>query len=180
MNVINLSAGKDVKNKDLIEKKHIFDEKRRVDHIFVLALAILLTFGSMMVYSAGYPYALSHYGDGAYYLKRHIVFLALGIVSMVIFSNVHYKFYNKWAPFFYCSCTVLLVIVLFGGYSEGVARRWLGIPGTPLSFQPSELMKIGIILILAWYLQKYSSENKKGKGRQSLSRVFAFKALRAA
>ena len=162
MNVINFPLPSGNLKKDTIDKRNISKEKRGVDHIFVVVLFILIAFGSMMVYSAGYPYALSHYGDGAYYLKRHLVFLILGVIAMVIFSKIHYNFYNKWAPAFYGVCTVLLIVVLFGGYSEGVAKRWLGIPGTPLSFQPSELMKVGIVLILAWYLQKYSGEAKKG------------------
>jgi cell division protein FtsW len=78
---------------------------------------------------------------------------------MLFLSHVPIEIYKRSSPYFYGICAVLLVIVLFGGFSEGVAKRWLGIPGTPLSFQPSELMKLGIVFILAWYADK-NKENK--------------------
>ena len=128
--------------------------KKRVDKKFLLLLFLLLFLGTMMISSASYPYATVHYGDGAYYIKRQIVFLCIGVTIMLLLSRVSMDFYRRMAPTFYGICALLLVIVLFGGFSEGVARRWLGIPGTPLSFQPSELMKLGIVLILAWYSEK--------------------------
>ena len=131
-----------------------------VDYILLFTLIMLLIFGTMMIYSSGQPYALSHYKDGTYYLKRQIVFLTIGCILMTFLSFLSEAVYRKMSPAFYISCTVLLVIVLFGGFSEGVAKRWLGIPGTPLSFQPSELMKLGIILMLSWYLDKYYDKKK--------------------
>jgi cell division protein FtsW len=64
------------------------------------------------------------------------------------------KIIKKIAIPFYIVCIVLLILVLFAGFSEGVAKRWIGIPGTPLSFQPSELTKLGIILILSYLFDK--------------------------
>ena len=132
----------------------------RVDALLIFVLAALLTLGTLMIASASYPYASSHYGDGGYYIKRQIIFLSIGIIAMIIFSRIPIEIYKKTAPTYYVICLVLLVIVLFGGFSEGVAKRWLGIPGTPLSFQPSELMKLGIILMLAWYGEKWYFRKK--------------------
>ncbi len=162
MRVINISTDKKICSAEAPDKEPLLKEKRRVDHIFVLLLLLLLLLGTMMVYSAGYPYALSHFGDGAYYIKRQVIFLLIGLIAMFFFSQMHYTVYQKWTPVFYTACVILLIVVLFGGYSEGVAKRWLGIPGTPLSFQPSELMKLGIVLILSWYLHKYHKTDKKG------------------
>ena len=135
--------------------------KNGVDKFLLLLLAVLLTLGTLMIASASYPYALSHYGDGAYYIKRQMIFLCIGLCAMYVLSIFPMNFYKKFSPYFYGVCAILLVIVLFGGFSEGIAKRWLGIPGTPLSFQPSELMKLGIILVLAWYIDK-NYEVKKG------------------
>jgi cell division protein FtsW len=55
---------------------------------------------------------------------------------------------------------ILLILVLFTGFSEGIAKRWLGIPGTPLSFQPSELVKLGVILMLSSYIAKIEGYKK--------------------
>lgn len=145
-----------------IEIKEKGNRKRlRVDIIFLTILLLVLTLGTLMIFSASYPYAISHYDDGAYYIKRQIIFLCIGIGVMIFSSRIPIEIYRKASPLFYGICMILLVIVLFGGFSEGVARRWLGIPGTPLSFQPSELMKLGIILILAWYIEKNSNRKKK-------------------
>jgi cell division protein FtsW len=135
-------------------------QKLKIDNLFFSIIIILLTLGTLMVYSAGYPYATSHYGDGAYYIKRQILYLIIGFVGMYIMSSVHSEIYKKVAPYFYGVCIPLLVLVLIGGFSEGVGKRWLGIPGTPLSFQPSELMKLGIVLIISWYIDKRKDENK--------------------
>ncbi|MBQ8545784.1 MAG: putative lipid II flippase FtsW [Clostridia bacterium] len=151
-----ISLGKEEK----IEKKHISKINNHIDFTFLCLLFILLLLGSLMIFSASYPYAKSHYQDGFYYIKRHLIFLAIGIVTMLIFSKIKIGFYKKSAPVIYAICIVLLVLVLFGGFSEGVAKRWLGIPGTPLSFQPSELMKFGIIIMLSWYIDKTKARKK--------------------
>lgn len=143
------------------EAKPIGIRKRHsVDRLFLCVVIILLTLGTLMVYSAGYPYASSHYGDGAYYIKRQAIFLLIGALGMYFMSSIPWELYKKSAPYFYGICIILLVLVLIGGFSEGVAKRWLGIPGTPLSFQPSELMKLGIVLMLAWYIDKIKAENR--------------------
>ena len=134
--------------------------KSKVDMILVILISILLALGTMMIASASFPYASVHYGDGGYYIKRQCVFLFVGLLIMIALSRVPTDFYKKFSPAFYLVCMILLVIVLFGGFSEGVAKRWIGIPGTSLSFQPSELMKLGIILILSWYIER-EFNNKK-------------------
>ncbi|MBE6663049.1 MAG: cell division protein FtsW [Ruminococcaceae bacterium] len=137
-------------NEKLINKT----AKKRVDIKLFCLILIILTLGSLMIFSASFPYAKSHYQDGYYYIKRHLIFLTIGLGIMIFLSKIKIEFYKKSAPIVYTICMILLILVLFGGFSEGVAKRWLGIPGTPLSFQPSELMKLGIILMLSWYKDK--------------------------
>ncbi len=148
--------------KNQLDKIENISVKKRgkIDFVLLGILSLLLLLGTLMIASASYPYASSHYGDGAYYIKRQAIFLLIGVAVMIFMSNVSMRFYKKIAPAFYGICLFLLIAVLFGGFSEGVAKRWLGIPGTPLSFQPSELMKLGIILILAWYMDKRNDEKK--------------------
>ncbi|MBQ9744425.1 MAG: cell division protein FtsW [Clostridia bacterium] len=160
MSKINISFGKNLKSEISMAEDRRIGTKNKVDYILLTVIVILLILGAMMVYSAGYPYASSHYGDGAYYIKRQGIYIAIGCLAMYGISFVPVSVYKKASPYFYGICILLLVIVLFGGFSEGVAKRWLGIPGTPLSFQPSELMKLGIIIMLAWYLEQQN--DKKG------------------
>ncbi|MBQ7352883.1 MAG: cell division protein FtsW [Clostridia bacterium] len=138
------------------EKKHI---KNEIDKVYLILILVLLAFGTAMVFSASYPNAVKKFNDGFYYLKRQVLFLLIGLVLMYIFSNISTEIYEKFSPYYYGICIVLLIIVLFGGFSEGVAKRWLGVPGTSLSFQPSELMKLGIILIISYFSSRVK---KKG------------------
>ena len=134
--------------------KKVKKTREKIDARFLIILLIILALGTIMIFSASYPYASAHYGDGAYYIKKHIIFLALGLFTMIGFSFVPLKVIKKIAIPFYVVCIALLVLVLFTGFSEGVAKRWIGIPGTSLSFQPSELTKLGIILILSYLFDK--------------------------
>ncbi|MBQ8145185.1 MAG: putative lipid II flippase FtsW [Clostridia bacterium] len=152
------------------------NSKSKVDKKLLFLTICLLTLGTIMVFSASYPYALSHYGDGYYYLKRQAVFLAIGLIAMYVMSRLNIQILKKIAPIFYIVCILLLVLVLIGGFSEGLAKRWLGIPGTPLSFQPSELMKLGIILMLGWWLNKIKESKKSFKNEIILPGVFLFLA----
>lgn len=142
--------------KDVTRKK----AKKRLNIYLLIAVLILLILGSLMIFSAGYPHAKLHYSDGFYYIKRHLIFLSLGVIVMLALSRLKIEVIKKISPFFYGFCLLLLVAVLFTGFSEGVAKRWLGIPGTPLSFQPSELMKLGVILMLSWYKDKTKASKK--------------------
>ena len=135
-------------------------KKQRIDTRLFIIIFILMTFGTIMVYSASFPNAAIRYGDGYYYLKRHFVFLCIGIAAMITTSKIPIKIYKRVSVSFFALCMMLLILVLLGGFSEGIAKRWLGIPGTPLSFQPSELMKLGIILMLSWWAEKNSNERK--------------------
>ena len=151
------TVGKNIKNKNEKIKKRV---KIRLDYGFLSLLLAILFMGSLMIFSASFPYARSHYGDGFYYIKRHLLFLIIGIFVMFFISRIRIDFLKKISPIIYGTCMLLCVVVLFGGFSEGVAKRWLGVPGTPLSFQPSELMKFGIIVMLSWYIDKVKDRKK--------------------
>ncbi len=156
-NVLFFGRENQIEQKEKVKNKTL---REKVDMPIVATLSLLLLLGTLMIFSASYPYASLHYGDGAYYIKRQVIFLAIGIIVMIFMSNIPVEIYKKTSPIVYSVCLFLLVAVLFGGFSEGIAKRWLGIPGTPLSFQPSELMKLGIILMLAWYIDKQKEKKR--------------------
>ena len=158
------------------KKKKVKSNENKINKGLLLNVLVILAFGTIMIISASMPYALAHYGDAFFYVKRQIVFLVLGIIVMFVLSKISDAFYKKIAPWFYLMCVGLLVVVLFGGFSEGVAKRWLGIPGTPLSFQPSELMKLGIILMLAWWTDRMKENKKSILNETILPGVFLFGA----
>ena len=130
----------------------------------MLALVILLvTLGAIMVFSASYPTGLSESGDGFKYLKKHLIYAGIGAVAMIAVSFVPYRLYKKWGPFAaYAVAMLMLAAVLVIGTSEGEAKRWIYIGS--FSVQPSEIMKVALILALAWYIDKYKDRMKNAIG----------------
>ncbi len=149
------------------EKKRVVREREYIriktspDRILMVLVLSLVCIGSVIVFSASYPYARSQGLDSYYYVRRQVIFVALGLVGMTVAMRIPYDKYKKLAPLIYGAAMVLLVVVLLIGTSEGEARRWIAIPGVPITIQPSEIMKIGIILLLAAYLGKYAEHIRR-------------------
>ena len=129
--------------------------------LMVLVLALVCT-GSVMVFSASYPYAISKNLDSYYYVRRQVIFVALGLIGMTVAMRISYDKYKKLALPIYGVATVLLIVVLFYGVSEGEAQRWIPVPGIG-SMQPSEVMKIALILLMSAYFGKYAEYIQRGE-----------------
>ncbi|MFC5467164.1 stage V sporulation protein E [Cohnella suwonensis] len=128
---------------------------RSVPDLWMIAATIgILAIGVVMVYSASAVAAFHDYGDSYYYVKRQVVFGALGVVAMFVTMNVDYTRWRKWAVPGLLICFGLLVIVLIPGVGvwRGGARSWLGIGS--LVIQPSEFTKLAMILFLAKFLSE--------------------------
>jgi cell division protein FtsW len=128
------------------------------DLLMIAATLLILTIGVIMVYSASAVLAFREFGDSFYYLKRQLLFAVLGIVAMFFTMNVDYWVWKKYAKLALLICFGLLVIVLVPGVGvvRGGARSWLGIGS--FGIQPSEFMKMGMIL----FLSKWLSEKQAG------------------
>lgn len=124
--------------------------------LFLLTL-ILTALGLIAVADASAPIALKTFSDKFYFLKQQAVWGAIGLVLLVVFSKIHYSFWEKTAtPFFLASIALLILVLIpeIGSKALG-ARRW--IVAGPLTFQPSELVKLS----LAAYLAKVAVKDKK-------------------
>lgn len=127
--------------------------KSEFDRPLLVIIILLLCFGSVMVFSASYAYAYYRYDDSAYFIRRQLVYVAIGIGAMLVVSLFSYKFYQRLTPAIFAVSLLLLVAVLLIGESEGDAKRWINIPGV-ISFQPSEIMKFALVLMVAWLAQR--------------------------
>ena len=83
---------------------------------------------------------------------KQLLWFSVGLFAMVATFLFNYKILDRWAQPIYFVCIALLMAVLFAGKYVGGSRRWLIIG--PVSFQPSELVKIAVILALARYYSK--------------------------
>lgn len=109
----------------------------------------LLAIGIVMVYSAGAIIAFHDYGDSFYFVKRQLLFAVLGLAAMFVTMNTDYRIWSRYAKLGLLICFGLLIIVLIPGIGDvrGGARSWLGIGS--FGIQPSEFMKLGMIIFLA-------------------------------
>lgn len=129
------------------------------DRPMLIIILLLSLFGLIMVYSSSYVYAHTYYGNSAYFVLRQARVLLLGIVVMLLMTRFGYKIIKIFTIPAFLTATLLLIAVLFIGTSEGEAQRWIFIG--PISFQPSELMKIAMILMIARISSKYKKEIHK-------------------
>ena len=136
-----------------VKKESFFFGKGTLDRPMLVIILLLVCFGSVMVFSASYAYAYSRYGDSAYFIKKQVVFVLLGLAAMLFISHLNYKIIKAAALPAYGVALLLLVLVLLIGVAAQAAQRWLQIG--PISVQPSEIMKIALILVMAWYGDRF-------------------------
>ncbi len=156
---VNAKSDK-IRNSDIVLHKH------HVDPFMLIITVVLLCFGSIMVFSASYPSALSERGDSFHYIRKQMVFVAIGTVLIVLICKFFtYRFIRKVTPLYFLALCVLLVLVPIYGLAAQKAVRWLPVFG--FQFQPSEFMKLGLVLMLAWYMEKAYEKIHNGTFWQS-------------
>ena len=128
------------------------------DTLILFSTLALLAIGVVMVYSASAVNAFHDFGDSYYYLKRQVVFALLGLAGMYATMRIDYHVWKTTAPAVLIACFALLVIVLIPGVGvvRGGARSWLGIGS--LGIQPSEFMKLAMVMFLAKRLSENHSQ----------------------
>jgi cell division protein FtsW len=126
----------------------------RRDKMLLLLAFVLIAVGIGMIYSASAVMAQKRFGDSAYFLKRQLVWLAIGFVCMAVIARTDLKTLRSWAVPLLLIGMVGLALVLVPGVGVSVkgARRWLKLGN--MTLQPAELVKVGVLLYLAHYLTK--------------------------
>ncbi|WP_019378519.1 stage V sporulation protein E [Virgibacillus halodenitrificans] len=124
------------------------------DYILLGVIISLLIIGIVMVYSSSYIWSEYKFGDSFYYLKRQLLFATAGIFSMFFVMFIPYSTWMRYAKVILLSCFILLFLVLIPGVGmvRGGAQSWIGVGA--FSVQPSEFMKLGLIIFLATFLSK--------------------------
>lgn len=122
---------------------------------------LLVTIGLLAVYSASNVIALDRYDNAYYFLIRQLIFAGIGLCLMVLTSRFDYRYLKDYATVIFLGCIFLLILVLIPGIGvvRGGARSWLGIGS--FGVQPSEFVKIGIMILLSKFISKYYHEIHK-------------------
>jgi cell division protein FtsW len=149
------------------------------DKILFITTAFLTIFGLVMVYSASSIVASSQHGMSSYFFLKQLAYAGIGFVLLIFLMNVDYHVWQKPKVIraLLIVCGVLLVFVLTQPTVNG-AHRWLRSFGF-ISFQPSEIAKLVVLIYIASYLQKHESEiNQPVRGLLPLGLVIGlFAAL---
>ena len=132
---------------DAPKKKKKKKPHRFYDYSLLLSVVFLTIFGLIMIYSASSYRAQLMLGDAVYFVKRQGMIAAGSAVVMLFISKMDYHWFAKftWLGYF-TSLACMIATMLFGVESHG-KKRWLQIG--PIQFQPTELVKISLILFLA-------------------------------
>ena len=124
-----------------------------IDLPFCIILLILLTIGTIMMFSASYAFAYYTQGDSYYFLTRQLIFIGVGLVGMAVMSFFNYNKFHSIAPLVLGIAYVCLLIVLVLPAGDGGVKRW--IPLGVFNIQPSEIAKFAVILFFAHWASKY-------------------------
>jgi cell division protein FtsW len=137
---------------------------RTADRLLLIIMLLLLSFGSLMIYSSTSvitPLLAKKKITEFYYFKRHVFTVLLGGTAMLFTYRLNPSSLRKYAvPLLVFSFVLLLLVfVPHVGITAGGARRWIRL--WPTTFQPSELVKLAMVIFMAKYLsmQEYNTES---------------------
>lgn len=128
-------------------KKQLLARQPCFDVPFLIILLSLLSYGLMMLYSAGYAVALYRRGDAFTYIRPQLLFAALGVLAMYAASRLDYHIWHRLAWPVMGVALVLLAVVLFMPEYNG-CKRWIVLPGLG-TLQPSEIAKFAVVLVFS-------------------------------
>lgn len=159
------------------EHERIIREKERrsraaargpLDKVFLVLVILLSAIGLLTLLSASFPYAEKKYGDPLYLFNRQVFFAAIGFFAMSFVGKINYQRFRAFSNLAIRVAGILLILVLIPGIGQtrNNATRWIGI-GETLTFQPSEIAKIAVILFFADTISK--KRDRMGTFREGIA-----------
>ncbi|MEO8605935.1 MAG: putative lipid II flippase FtsW [bacterium] len=138
-----------------LQERVMMPRLTRPDFWLLSAVAGLLGLGTVMVFNVSYFQAEARYGDPYLFFRKHLVSVAISIVVMLVVSRVRLEMLERWASVTLPICLVALLAVLTPGVGaeRGGAQRWIALGG--FSLQPSEFVKLGVVLFLARWISRH-------------------------
>lgn len=118
-------------------------ERMRLDGVMLGLLLLLSVIGLFVLYSAS--------GQNMTMVYRQMTYLALGFAIMAVIAQFHPRWFQLGAPWMYGVGIIALILVLLVGVGAKGAQRWLSVFGV-FRFQPSEIMKLAVPLMVAWFM----------------------------
>lgn len=117
------------------------------DRIIWIVIFALFIISTLAIYSATGTLAYRYQGGNTtFYLFRHLQFVIIGIIIIIVFQRISYRTYAKIYKWLLGFSAALLLVTLLFGISRNSASRWLALPGLGMAFQPSDLAKFALIM----------------------------------
>ena len=134
-------------------KYSFFDKLLSIDYFLIFIVILIGAISVFAIHS-------TEGGEFSYYTKNHLIRLVAFFVMFLFLSFVKINFWYRNAYIFYLICLILLIFVLFFGITASGSKRWINL--YLLNLQPSELMKIAIIVCFARYYHRMQSIDIQG------------------
>ncbi len=129
------------------------------DLVYFSLVVILLLIGLVMLFSASYPYAQSYKTDSFEFIRKQLIFSVVGVIGMLIVSRINHRVLGPLLVFLIPFTYLCLVIVLFKHTNvPGGFKRWIPIGG--FSFQPSDVAKFTLVVMLAFFMSHFHGRMK--------------------
>ena len=150
--------------KKSLEKKIKQEENRKraaakpvkgsIDWVLVMIVLALLVFGLVMLYSASSYEASIKFHNPSYYVVKQLISTVIGLVVMAVVALIPHKFFEKIAILVYLVAVAAMILVKTPlGLEANGAYRWIDLKF--ITVQPSEIMKVALVLVLAMLLSRY-------------------------
>jgi len=140
--------------------------KKQVDYKLFFAVLLLVIFWMIMISSVSVysSFRVTNIMEQGWYIKeaynyfyvlRNIAHIVISMLVLWIMTKIHYQFFEKHVKKIFWFAIFLLIVVLFMWMSMKGARWWINIPGIPFTIQPTEFLKLALILFFAFFFKKY-------------------------
>jgi len=134
---------------------------QRTITVLIAAVLILVTAGLVMLFSA----SMVRYENSEYFVLRQLAWMLIALVAAVVCARIDFQWVRNVALPLAAVCAVALVLVRIPGIGRDINGSWRWIRLGPLTIQPSEFAKIGMILASAWWIsrrRRYMHTFKRG------------------
>src|SRR3989344_6661302 len=142
-----------------IDYLRFLPQKKRIDFPLFIMTVLFTVFGLVMIYEASNVAAFLSFSDKYHFVKDQFIWALIGFFTLGVLSQIHYRKYFYFAVPVITVAIISLIVVLIPGIGLKAmgARRWIDLGF--FSFQPSEVVKISLIL----YLSSWFTNKEKGR-----------------
>lgn len=143
----------------MLERWRLNSQKWPIDFWLLGLVSVLMVIGLMMVASSSIAISEKRFFDSTHYVTRQFLAMGLGLAAAYVVFHIPISFWERHRGKLFLFALLLLVLVLIFGREINGSKRWL--PLVVMNFQPSEFMKLVIVIFMAGYLDRHASAVKE-------------------